>query len=114
MVVDDTGAIARILKANLCAHGYDATLVTTGRDAIELIESNKFDVVISDLHMSPVGGVEVLACAQSLLPSAVRILHTAAEAYNNDVQVVVARGASYLQKPARIDRFLALFPKEEI
>jgi len=60
LVVDDERHIVRLIQVNLKRQGYDVTCALGGSEAIERLERERFEVVILDLHMPPVGGCEVL------------------------------------------------------
>ena len=60
LVVDDEKSMCQFLSIMLRKEGYQITAVSTGKKAIEAIKNNKFDVVLSDIRMSGMDGIEVL------------------------------------------------------
>jgi two-component system KDP operon response regulator KdpE len=62
LVVDDEPGIRRTLRAYLSEHGYKATAVASGEEAVEAVGTQRPDVVLLDLAMPGIGGLE--ACRQ--------------------------------------------------
>jgi len=60
LVVDDEKAIRRFLKASLLSHGYNVFESATGREALERSVSSHPDVIILDLGLPDVDGIEVI------------------------------------------------------
>jgi DNA-binding response OmpR family regulator len=60
LIVDDEPGIGKVLRINLKLSGYDAIYTTSGAEAIELIRTGKPDVVLLDVLMPDVTGLEVL------------------------------------------------------
>ena len=59
LVVDDEPAIRRFLRASLGAHGYSITEAASGEDALRAVATSHQDIVILDLGLPDVDGVEV-------------------------------------------------------
>lgn len=60
MVVDDEPIVGKRLKSALEKHGYQVEVFESGRSAIERLQEKEFDVVVSDVRMEDVDGLEVL------------------------------------------------------
>ena len=60
LVVDDDSGTLKVLRRMLEALGHDVTAVSTGRAAIGLADRETFDVVLCDIHMPDLDGVEVI------------------------------------------------------
>jgi DNA-binding response OmpR family regulator len=60
LVVDDEPGIGNILRIKLRLHGYDVLTTTSGADAIEIIRTGRPDIVLLDILMPNVSGIEVL------------------------------------------------------
>jgi len=60
LIADDNKAIAMTLRLKLAQEGFDVKLVENGRDALNLLESEKFDLLILDLMMPELNGFGVL------------------------------------------------------
>ncbi len=74
LVVDDDPSILRVLGALIPTCGSVVDLASDGTQAIGLLEERSYDLVISDLRMGAVDGLQVLAAAKNLHPRATRLL----------------------------------------
>ena len=61
LVVDDEPAIGRVLRIKLKLSGFDVTTTTSGAEAIELVKTNEPDIILLDLLMPGLTGVDVLS-----------------------------------------------------
>src|ERR1700744_4971462 len=76
LVVDDDEPHAHAVAESLERVGYECVVATSGREGLRLIEEQVFDIVITDLIMEEVGGLEVLAKAKRELPDAEVVILT--------------------------------------
>ena len=66
LVVDDEIMIQTLLDEVLSEEGYDVTTASNGKEAIELLERHSFDLVITDIVMPVLNGIEVLLAAKRI------------------------------------------------
>lgn len=76
LIVDDDEAHAQAVAESLARVGYECTVATSGERALSLIQSENFDVVVTDLIMGDVDGMEILSRTREELPDAEVILLT--------------------------------------
>src|SRR5208337_4433131 len=105
LVVDDERSICELLDIALRRDGHKVETVTGGEAAKRKIESALFDVIVTDIKMPRVDGVEVLRHAHQISPDSAVILMTAVDDYEAAVQAVKAGGATdYIRKsPGLVD-----------
>jgi DNA-binding response OmpR family regulator len=60
LVVDDEPAVVRFVRTGLNAAGYEVTTATGGEEALNLVEKKQFDIMLLDVFMEPVSGLDVL------------------------------------------------------
>ena len=60
LVVDDEPAIGRFVRTGLNAAGYEVTTATGGEEALKLVEKKQFDIMLLDVFMEAVSGLDVL------------------------------------------------------
>lgn len=77
LVVDDEPAVAKALGRLLAFHGFDVRTCLSGDEALAALQVMPADVVVSDLHMPGMNGLELLAEVKRRWPSAVRVLVSA-------------------------------------
>src|SRR5262250_3130355 len=96
LVVDDEPAIQDILTWALSAEGYRVVTAGNGEEALSRVEQEDFDIIVTDIVMPGLDGLEVLERSRLLNPRAAVIVMTAYAA--------LRRGASdYLEKPFSVD-----------
>jgi DNA-binding NtrC family response regulator len=77
LVVDDEAAVRRALTQALERAGYTVMATDNGRQALELLQDNAIDLVISDHHMPELSGIDLLKLVRVRHPHVVRIIITA-------------------------------------
>ncbi|PYN45211.1 MAG: Fis family transcriptional regulator, partial [Candidatus Rokuibacteriota bacterium] len=103
LVVDDEPAIQDILTWALSAEGYRVATAGSGEEALSRVEQEDFDVIVTDIVMPGLDGLEVLERSRVLNPRAAVIVMTAYAALETAI-AALRRGASdYLEKPFSVD-----------
>jgi two-component system, OmpR family, KDP operon response regulator KdpE len=106
LVVDDEPQIRRVMRTTLSVHGYVITEATTGEDAIESVRKNRPDLVLLDVNMPGIGGIE--ACREIRRSSdAPIIMLTVRNAERDKVLALDAGADDYVVKPFGIEELLA-------
>jgi two-component system, NtrC family, response regulator HydG len=103
LVVDDDEPHAAAVAESLQRVGYDCVIATSGEEGLRLIEEQVFDIVITDLIMDRVGGLEVLAKAKRELPDAEVVILTGHSTIKTAVTAMQAGASTYLTKPLDIN-----------
>jgi two-component system, OmpR family, response regulator len=99
LVVDDDRALSHALVSMLEAAGFAAASAGDGRTALALIAKNTFDLIILDLGLPRVGGLEVLAEIQELESPPKVIVVTADETPATVIRAIHDRAYQYIVKP---------------
>lgn len=107
LVVDDEEASRDSLVDVLTDEGYDATAAADGLAAVKLLETGDFDIVITDLRMPGMDGVEVLREVRRLCPQTLVILMTAYASVETAVEALRQGAHDYMIKPLVFDDVLA-------
>ncbi len=102
LVVDDDEPHAQAVAESLERVGYDCVVAGTGREGLRLIEEQDFDIVLTDLIMDDVGGMDVLAKAKRELPDAEVVILTGHNPAKAAVLAMQAGATTYLTKPLDI------------
>lgn len=106
LVVEDEGPIRRALEINLVARGYDVLLAPTGEDALRLAASSHPDVVLLDLGLLGIDGVEVIGGLRGWTNVPI-IVVSARDAEPEKVRALDAGADDYVTKPFGMDELLA-------
>jgi two-component system KDP operon response regulator KdpE len=106
LIVDDDPAILRLLSTNLKARGYEVVTAANGEESLEAVQRDFIDLIILDLMMPKVDGVEV--CRRIREWSEVPIIILSARGDENDKVKCLELGADdYLTKPFGIAELMA-------
>ena len=106
LVVDDEPQIRRVLRSTLSSQGYVITDAKTGEEAVESVRKNKPDLVLLDVNMPGMGGIE--ACREiRQLSEAPIIMLTVRNAERDKVLALDAGADDYVVKPFGIEELLA-------
>ena len=105
LVCDDERSICEMLDIALRREGHKVETVTSGEAAKKKIDSALYDLIVTDIKMPKIDGIEVLRHAHQISPDSAVILITAVDDYEAAVQAVKAGGASdYIRKgPGLVD-----------
>jgi len=107
LLVDDEPAIPLLLREKLSAEGFECQIASSGQGALDVMAEKPFDVVIADLRMPGMSGLELLEKVRQQRPHAAFLMATG----EADVRVGIAtmkQGADdYLVKPLQLDAVLA-------
>ncbi len=106
LVCDDEPQIRRALGVNLTARGYDVDLAETGEQALELAARRHPDVVVLDLGLPGIGGVEVIHGLRGWTEVPIIVL-SVREAEADKVAALDAGADDYVTKPFGMDELLA-------
>jgi DNA-binding NtrC family response regulator len=99
LIVDDDQHVLEVLEARLQSSGYRIFKAENGKAALNLLTSHQFDLMISDMKMPEMSGMEVLAKARGLQPGVPVVFLTAYGTIPDAVNAVKAGAVDYLAKP---------------
>jgi two-component system, OmpR family, KDP operon response regulator KdpE len=106
LVVDDEPQIRRAMQATLVTEGYEVADARSGNDALERIHSEKYDLVLLDINMPGITGIET--CRQIRLVSDVCIIMMTVRDKQSDKVAALDVGADdYVTKPFSVPEMLA-------
>jgi two-component system response regulator HydG len=108
LVIDDESGILDTLRILLKNEGFTPHTALGGRQGLERIAELTPDIVLSDVRMPAVGGLEVLSAARAQDPDTPVILMTAQATLQSAVQAVNEGAFYYIQKPFRNDELVAI------
>ena len=106
LVVDDDAALARALGINLRARGYDVVTAASGRQALDVLARAHPDVVILDLGLPDLDGIDVLHGIRGWNPVPVVVL-SARTTSDEKVDALDAGADDYVTKPFEMNELLA-------
>ena len=108
LLVDDETGILDTLRILLRGNGYEVVSALSGREAVEMLPSASPDIVLTDIRMPGMTGLEVMAKAHEVDPETAVILMTAQASLQTAVRAVNEGAYYYLQKPFANEELLAI------
>ncbi len=99
LLADDDSSVRRVLEFKLSKRGFDVVSVADGKQAANMLEESPFDLMISDIRMPKLDGIQLLERAMSLRPGIKVILITAYAMVSQAVQAVKLGAFDYITKP---------------
>ncbi|MFB3056300.1 MAG: sigma-54-dependent transcriptional regulator, partial [Ignavibacteriaceae bacterium] len=106
LIADDEEQIREPLSFVLNNEGYNCKTVNDGSNAIKALQEDNYDILITDIKMPGMNGVEVLEKSREISPETIVILITAYGSVETAIQALRKGAADYLLKPLDFDEVL--------
>jgi two-component system, NtrC family, response regulator AtoC len=113
LVVDDEENLRLVLRTLLRRHGYEVEAAPTGEDALALVDSFGPDVVLTDVRMPKMGGLDLLATLKAKGNEATVIVMSAYGNTDLAIEAMKAGAYDYVQKPFKPDEIVLALRKAE-
>jgi DNA-binding NtrC family response regulator len=107
LVVDDEGIVRTSCSRALTPEGYEVKLSQNGADALKMLEEESFDLVLTDLKMPDVDGIEVLKMIKERWPQTEVIVVTGYQTVDTAVKSIKLGAFDYIEKPFTPDSLIA-------
>lgn len=104
LVVDDEPIVSDLLYENLLEAGYKCIKATTGEDALKKLSMDNFDLLLLDLGLPGISGMDVLKEVKSNCPETAVIVVTAAGDAQTAVEAMKIGAIDYITKPFELER----------
>jgi two-component system response regulator PilR (NtrC family) len=104
LVVDDEPSMREMLSIMLRREGYEVVLADCGRSAVEILRRRPVDLLISDIKMPDMSGVDVLRAAKKIDDAIVGIMITAFKSTESAVEALRLGAHDYLDKPFDVEK----------
>ncbi|MBC8182321.1 SpoIIE family protein phosphatase [candidate division KSB1 bacterium] len=103
LLVDDDKNILFLISEALKKFKYDLTLATGGEKALEILQENEFDLIISDLQMPKVSGIDILSVVKEKYTDTEVLLVTGYGSIKTAVKAMKLGAFEYLSKPVNVE-----------
>jgi two-component system response regulator HydG len=111
LVADDDPGVRESLERTLTREGFSVVLASDGRAALELVQAGGIDLIVTDLKMPGLTGLELLRAAKAITPDVDVILLTAFGTVEEAVKAMKDGAYDFLTKPFRREQLLKLVDK---
>ena len=103
LIVDDEPSMRDMLRIVLRRDGYDVVVAANGAEAITILEKDRIDLLLSDIRMPDVGGVDVLRAAKKVNRDIIAFMMTAFASTDSAVEAMRLGAVDYFTKPFNMD-----------
>ena len=111
LVVDDEQSMRDFMEIMLTKDGYTVATASSGREAIDKTKSEKFDLIIADLMMPEMAGMELLSEIKKVNPGQDFIVMTAFASVDTAIKAMKHGALDYVIKPFKIDEIKLVIEK---
>ncbi len=106
IIVDDEPSTLSVLTTLLKAEGYEVTSALGGEQARDLLRDEEFDLMLCDIRMSPINGMELLKIAHDQYPGMSVIMLTAYGSVKTAIEALRLGAFDYVTKPFKVDELI--------
>ena len=103
VIIDDEKIVCNMVQRILSQEGYEVESFTDSTQALERIKNKKFDLVITDLKMENIDGMDILKEVNHLYPETKVIMLTAYATLDAAIEAIRERIFDFFPKPVKID-----------
>jgi DNA-binding NtrC family response regulator len=101
LIVDDEETALKRMKSLMENRGYEAHTAASGKQALDLLKINSFDLVLTDLILDSIDGLTILAAAKKISPDTEVVIITGYASVDSAIEATRKGAFHYLQKPIR-------------
>ncbi|MBK7391375.1 MAG: sigma-54-dependent Fis family transcriptional regulator [Bacteroidetes bacterium] len=106
LVIDDEKSIRNTLKEILTYEGFEVVEAQDGMEGLKFVEKEKFDIILSDIKMPKIDGIEVLEKLQELSPETPVVMISGHGNIDTAVEAIRKGAFDYISKPLDLNRML--------
>ena len=107
LVVDDESSLRKVLKSSLAASGFAVEEACSGEDAIRAFQHHPPDMVLMDINMSGINGIDACRRIRGLAPRAGIVMVTVRDLEDDKVRALEAGADDYVTKPFKLRELIA-------
>lgn len=108
LIVDDDKFILNIFCRILQKQGYNVDVVETGQETLEKMNEKKYDLVLIDVNLPDVNGIDLVSKINSINPGIIKIILTGFPSIEDATNSMDQGVAAYLVKPVKSEELIAL------
>jgi len=111
LVIDDDIKMLELLEKVLLRKGYTVETASKPKEALEKFEANGFDIVVTDINMPEINGLEILRQIKSVSPNTIVIMITAFATVSSAVESMKLGAYDYIIKPFNMEEFVLIIQR---
>ena len=106
LIIDDDLAMLELAEFHLQAQGYETARSQTGEQGLKLVEGSHFDVVLTDLQLPDLDGIEVVKQIKQLSPDSEIIMISGYASVSKAVEATKAGAFYFVEKPVAFEELM--------
>lgn len=99
LIVEDDESLRRVLEYNMSEEGYNVFFAVNGKEGLSIFKEKEADLIITDLQMPEMGGLDLIRSIRAIAPDAMIIVITAFGTVDNAVESMKMGAFDYITKP---------------
>ena len=111
LVIDDDSSALELMRFQLESENFEVSTAENGKKGLTFIEKNPFDIILTDLHLPDMSGIEMVRRSKQLLPETEIIMVTGDGSTEKTIEATKAGAFHYVKKPVEFDELLLLIEK---
>jgi len=111
LVIDDDASTLELMKFQLEAEGFETTTVERGETGLKLVEEIEFDIILTDLNLPDLNGIEMVRRCKEISPDTEIIMITGYGSTEKTIEATKAGAFHYVEKPVEFEELLLLIEK---
>ncbi len=111
LVIDDDKATLDLMEFQLKAEGFRVTMAENGQQGLKFIEDDEFDIILTDLQLPGISGIEIVKRSKELSPETEIIMVTGYGSTEKAIEATKAGAFYYVEKPVEFDELIILIGK---
>ena len=108
LVIDDESFTLDLFEFQLKSEGYEVTTASSGKAGVELVRKQDFDVILTDLNMPDINGIEMVRQTKEIRPDTEIIVVTGDDSTERAVEAIRERAFDYILKPVDFDKLFTV------
>ena len=113
LVIDDDFATLELMEFQLEAEGFQVKTADRGKKGLEFIEEFEFDIILTDLNLPDINGIEMVKRCKEIAPDTEIIMITGFGSTEKAIEATKAGAFYYVEKPVEFDELLVLDRKSD-
>jgi DNA-binding NtrC family response regulator len=111
LIIDDDQSMLELAEFHLRAQGYESARAETGEEGLNLVLGSRFDVILTDLQLPDLGGIEVVKRLKEISPDSEIIMISGHGSVAKAVEATKAGAFYFVEKPVEFEELMVLIEK---
>ncbi|MDQ3180845.1 MAG: response regulator, partial [Acidobacteriota bacterium] len=106
LVIDDDKSMLDLMKFQLETEGFEVTTADRGTKGLSYVEENEFDIILTDLNLPDIDGIEMVRRCKEFSPNTEIIMITGFGSVEKAIEATKAGAFYYVEKPVEFEELL--------